>query len=355
MRINIDRFEQNPLITPEDVAPYHKGFEVIGAFNASVAEYNGEILLLMRVAERPISDDENIVKIPIVNPETKEVEIKELNKQESGYDFSDPRVVRSPDNLDGFVYLTSLSYVRIARSTDGVNFTVDDEPFIYPYNEYQTYGVEDPRCTKIGDKYYIDFTSVSKKGVAVSMVITKDFKTFEDQGIIFSPENKDVVIFPKKINGHYYALHRPVLKSIGELDIWIATSPDMVHWGNHTHLAGVREGTWDEERIGAGLTPIKTEEGWLVLYHGAKDSVYSMGALLLDLDNPRKILARSENPVMVPEMDYEKDGFFSEVVFGCGGIVTEDDTVIMYYGVADTSIACCEIKLSDILFHLKGE
>lgn len=352
--MTIRRFKKNPVITPRDVTPYHDGFEVIGAFNAGVAYHEGETLLLMRVAERPIADDPNSIKVPIVNPHTKELTIKTLEKSDAKYNFDDPRVVRKQDKLEGLSYLTSLSYVRVARSRDGIHFTIDDEPLIYPYNEYQTFGIEDPRVTKIEDTYYIDFTSVSEKGVAVSLVSTKDFKNFSDLGIIFAPENKDVVLFPEKINGQYYALHRPVLKSVGNYDIWIAESPDLKHWGNHQHLTGVREGYWDEERIGAGLTPIKTDEGWLVLYHGAShESRYCMGAILLDLDEPTKVLYRSESAYMEPEADFEKNGFFNEVVFGCGATQLDDSTFTMYYGVADTSIAGCEISIKDVLEHLK--
>lgn len=351
--MTIKRFKENPIITPKSVTPFHKGFEVVGAFNAGVAHYNGETLLLMRVAERPISNDPNIVKIPIVDTKTKKLTIKELNRTDKEYNFEDPRVVRKQDKLEGLSYLTSLSYIRIARSHDGINFTIDDEPVLYPYNQYQTFGIEDPRITKIEDTYYIDFTSVSEKGVAVSLVTTKDFKLFKDQGIIFAPENKDVVLFPEKINNHYYALHRPVLKSVGNYDIWIAESPDIKHWGNHQHLVGVRENSWDEERIGAGLTPIKTTEGWVVLYHGAsQESRYCMGAILLDLNDPTKVLARSKIPFMQPEVNYEKKGFFNEVVFGCGA-TQKDDTLTMYYGVADTSIAGCYISIKDVLNHLK--
>ncbi|WP_368646239.1 glycoside hydrolase family 130 protein [Alkalibacterium putridalgicola] len=352
--MTIKRFKENPIITPEDVKPYHEGFEVIGAFNAGVAEYNGETLLLMRVAERPIVDDPSIVKVPVVDPETREITIKNFSIEDDEYNFDDPRVVRRQDKLEGLSYLTSLSYVRIARSKGGIEFSIDDEPFLYPYNDYQTFGIEDPRVTKIDDTYYIDFTSVSEKGVAVSLVTTKDFESFTDQGIIFAPENKDVVLFPEKINGLYYALHRPVLKSIGNYDIWIAESPDTKHWGNHQHLAGVREGNWDEERIGAGLTPVKTSEGWVVLYHGAShQSRYCMGALLLDLEDPTRVLARSEAPFMEPEEDYEKNGFFNEVVFGCGATQKDDDSLTMYYGVADTSIAGCDISIQEIITHLK--
>ena len=161
--MKIKRFKKNPIITPEDVTPYHDGFEVIGAFNAGVVEYKNEILLLMRIAERPISKDINIVKVPMVNVQNNEVEIKELDTTNSDYDFTDPRTVRSTDKLEGFSYLTSISYIRIARSKDGKNFTIDDEPFIYPSNEYEIFGIEDPRCTKIDNTYYIDFTVVFRQ------------------------------------------------------------------------------------------------------------------------------------------------------------------------------------------------
>lgn len=353
--MKIERFEENPIIIPQDVKPYHKGFEVIGAFNASVAEYNGEVILLMRVAERPINEDPKTVKVPYINPETNELVIHTLNKEDSEYDFSDPRTISHKDKKEGFSYLTSLSYVRLARSTDGINFEIEDEPFLYPYNEYQTFGIEDPRCTIIEDTYFIDFTSVSEKGVAVSLVTTKDFESFEDHGIIFAPENKDVVLFPEKVNGKYYALHRPVLKSVGNYDIWLASSPDTVHWGNHTHLLDVREQSWDEERIGAGLTPIKTDAGWLVLYHGADHaSRYCMGAALLDLNDPSIVLSRTVTPIMEPEKEYEKNGFFNEVVFGCGGIV-KGDRIQLYYGVADTSIGGCTLSMKEILAQLEEE
>lgn len=251
--------------------------------------------------------------------------------------------------------MTSLSYIRIARSKDGHHFTVDEEAFLYPFNEYQTYGIEDARCTQIGETFYINFSSVSPKGVCDSLVSTQDFQTYQDLGNIFAPENKDVLIFPEKINGKYYALHRPSLKSIGNYDIWIASSPDLVSWGNHHHLLGIRENNWDSDRIGGGLVPIRTEQGWLVIYHGATaEHRYCMGAALLDLENPTRVIARSLQPIMEPEADYEKNGFFGDVVFGCGGI-QEEDQLTMYYGVADTSMAGCTLSIAAILQQLKEE
>lgn len=353
--MKIERFKENPLITPEDVKPLHEGYEVIGAFNGGVAKYKDEVLLLLRVAERPISEDPNVIKAPVYDPETKTMEVLTFNRDDETYDFEDPRMIRKKDRLDSFVYLTSLSYIRIARSKDGHHFTVDEEAFLYPFNEYQTYGIEDARCTQIGETFYINFSSVSPKGVCDSLVSTQDFQTYQDLGNIFAPENKDVLIFPEKINGKYYALHRPSLKSIGNYDIWIASSPDLVSWGNHHHLLGIRENNWDSDRIGGGLVPIRTEQGWLVIYHGATaEHRYCMGAALLDLENPTRVIARSLQPIMEPEADYEKNGFFGDVVFGCGGI-QEEDQLTMYYGVADTSMAGCTLSIAAILQQLKEE
>ncbi|RLQ96760.1 BtaManbiosPhlase [Falsibacillus albus] len=350
--MNVYRYEENPLVTPMDVKPHREDFEVIGAFNAGIEQYNDETIMLLRVAERPISDDPGIVKAPVYNPETNELEIIELRSDDPLYDFADPRVIRRHDDSQSFAFLTSLSYLRIARSKDGHHFTIDDEPFVYPSNELETYGIEDPRITKIDDTYYIYFSAVSPVGVGESLVSTKDFVEIEHHGMIFAPENKDVLIFPEKINGLYYALHRPVPKSAGKPEMWIAESTNLLHWGNHKYLLGLREGMWDNGRMGGGAVPIKTEKGWLELYHGAsKEDRYCMGAVLLDLEDPSQVIARSDQPILAPEADYEVEGFFGNVVFSCGAIV-EGDIVKLYYGVADTSMACAELSLNEILESL---
>jgi len=350
--MKVYRYEQNPIITPQDVKPYHEGFEVIGAFNAGVAKYGDETLLLLRVAERPIADDPAIVRAPVYDPATGRLERIELRTDDERYDFSDPRVIRDVRQSVGFAYLTSISYIRIARSRDGRSFTIDDAPFVYPSNELETFGIEDPRVTQIGDTYYIYFSAVSPVGIGESMVSTKDFKTYERHGMIFGPDNKDVLIFPERIGGKYYALHRPTTKSAGHPEIWIAESDNLRYWGNHKHLLGLRPGKWDGGRIGGGAVPFRTVRGWLELYHGATpDHRYCMGAVLLDLDDPTKVIARSDVPLLEPEAAYERDGFFGGVVFSCGALV-EGDVVKMYYGAADTSMACAEFRLRDILDHL---
>lgn len=349
--MNIYRYEQNPLLTPEDITPFHEGFEVIGAFNAGITEYKKEVIMLVRIAERPFSNRDNTVKSPIFNPNTKQLDIMEFQQDDPNYDFSDPRVIRRA-NHSKWSYLTSLSYLRIARSKDGRHFTVDEQPFIYPANELETFGIEDPRITKIEDTYYIYYSATSPKGVGVVMVSTKDFVQVENHGMILAPENKDVAIFPEKINGKYYALHRPVPNSNGSPDIWIAESENLLQWGNHRHLIGTRAGKWDSGRIGGGAVPFRTKKGWLELYHGAsQDQRYCMGAVLLDLQNPAKVIARSENPIVEPEAQYEKEGFFGGVVFSCG-VLTEEDIIKLYYGAADTSMACAELSLEEVLDSL---
>lgn len=349
--MKVYRYEENPLVTPADISPHRKDFEVLGTFNAGIATYKEETIMLLRVAERPISLDKETIKSPVYNAKTKELEILEFQKEDPSYDFSDPRIIRE-QGKEKFKYLTSISYLRIARSKDGRNFTIDDEPFIYPSNELETFGIEDPRITQMGDTYYIYFSAISPIGVGEVLVSTKDFISHEHHGMIFCPENKDVLIFPEKINDKYYALHRPVPYSNGAPEVWIAESDNLLYWGNHKHLIGLRDDMWDNGRIGGGAVPIKTEKGWLELYHGAsKENRYCMGAVLLDLNDPAKVIARSHQPILEPEADYEVEGFFGNVVFSCG-VILEGDVVKMYYGVADTSMACAELSLKEILDSL---
>lgn len=352
--MNIYRYKNNPILTPKDVKPHRKDFEVIGAFNAAMARYKNEIIMLLRVAERPVNESPDKVKAPVYNAVSGKIEILELNKSDNRYDFSDPREIKDNIKKDGsFIYLTSISYLRIARSTDGIHFTVDDKPLVYPSDELEVFGVEDPRITEIDGVYYIYFSAVSPAGIGEMMVKTTDFKNVERCGMIFAPENKDVVIFPEKIQGKYYALHRPTPKATGNPEIWIAESDNLIYWGKHRHLMGIRRNMWDSQKIGSGAVPFRTEKGWLELYHGVDyNDVYGIGAVLFDINDPCRILARSSEPVMKPEMEYEINGFFGNVVFSCGA-VADGDIIKLYYGVSDTSMAYAELSINEILNSLK--
>jgi predicted GH43/DUF377 family glycosyl hydrolase len=348
--VNAVRFPENPLLTPRDIPPTRSDMEVIGAFNAGVARYRDEVILLLRVAERAAATPET-VGVPVYDAAAREVKVHQFARSDEAYDFTDPRAVRRAGSLET-LWLTSMSHLRVARSRDGRNFTVDERPLIQPETAYEAFGVEDPRVTQIGDVYYITYTAVSAHGVAVGLAVTRDFEHVERLGLIFPPENKDVVLFPEKVGDRFFALHRPVPRGLGAPDIWVAESPDLRHWGNNRFLFGRRPGMWDGKRIGGGAVPIRTDKGWLMLYHGADEKDrYSMGAALLDLDDPGRVIARSEEPILAPEETYETAGFFGNVVFSCGALV-EGDQVRMYYGVADEAIAAADFSLREILDSL---
>lgn len=352
--MNVYRYSENPLIKVEDVKPSREDFVVIGAFNAGVATFKEETVMLLRVAEMPKQTDPGHVLIPVLDETMDEPEliIEKVVKEAEGYDFSDPRVI----NYEGeTVYLTSISHLRLARSRDGIHFTIDDTPAVFPETMMESWGIEDCRITQIEETYYITYSAVSSKGVAVGLLSTADFQSYERKGLILAPENKDVVIFPEKINGLYYMMHRPVPGGIGTKEIWTATSSDLLRWGDHRFLMGQRKGHFDSRKIGAGSVPFKTEEGWLAFYHGVDENeTYCMGAVLLDLDDPSKILARSEKPVLEPKADYELEGFFGNVVFSCGTVV-EGDKVKMYYGAADEMMACAEFSVAEVLQSMRKQ
>ncbi|WP_372629329.1 glycoside hydrolase family 130 protein [Cohnella sp.] len=343
--MNIKRSAQNPVIRVEDVAPSRPDFRVLGAFNAGVAQLADEIILLLRIAEAPVSDRADEVLVPRLNEAGIDVLVKRYDKADPSYDFSDSRFIARDGRT---VMLTSLSHLRVARSKDGVHFDIERQPALFPENALEAWGIEDPRVTQIGDVYYITYSSASARGVGVGLAETRDFRTFKRRGLMLAPENKDVMIFPEKINGKYYALHRPVPKSFGAPEMWIVESPDLDHWGNHRFLMGLSEQGWDSARMGGGAVPIRTELGWLALYHGADSTHrYCMGAALLDLENPAKVIARSRIPVLEPEAAYEVNGFFGKVVFSCGALLL-DQNVRMYYGAADEVMAVADIPLEDI-------
>ena len=337
----------NPLITTDDITPSIVGMKVEGVFNAGVTMLGNEIILLLRVAESFMQSVKGEVLIPVVSDS--KIEAVRIDKTDEKYDFTDSRIVT--DTLTKETkYLTSISHLRIARSTDGINFKIDAEMINLGSDKLESWGVEDPRIITIGDMYYINYTSVSPYGACTSLVTTKDFKEFSRKGVIFPVENKDVCIYNEKINDMYYAYHRPVPKAFGSPDIWIASSPDLVHYGNHKHFLGIREGDyWDNNRIGGGAPPIKTDSGWLSIYHACnKENVYCLGAFLTPLDDPYTITMRSPKPIVMPTEDYEIEGFFGNVVFSCGAIKF-DDSIVIYYGASDDKICRVDLTIQEII------
>jgi predicted GH43/DUF377 family glycosyl hydrolase len=346
----VERFAENPLIVPADVRPSRPDYEVVGAFNAGATVFNDQILLLLRVAERPKdkADDEELA--PILDTLTGQINPLRIKHGDPDLEILDSRVF----NYKARMYLTSISHLRLARSKDGIHFDIDPAPTVFPQMDYETFGLEDPRISRIGDEFCITYKVVSESGICTALLKTSDFKKFERCGIIFCPENIDVVLFPAKIGGRFYALTRPVPMHIGPRGIWIASSENLTDWGQHKPLITPRPGTFDSGKTGGSCVPIKTGAGWLEIYHGSDENDrYSLAAALLDLNDPSEIIARSKHPLMQPEADYEVKGFYGNVVFSCGAVTKEDGSVTIYYGASDELTAAATTTIDKIMTTMK--
>ena len=342
-----NRFTENPILTPKMVKPSTPSVGIECLLNPGVFRFQGKVWLLVRVAERP-EQQEGTTTLPIYN-QAGQLELMTFSNNDPKFDDRDKRVFE----YDGAHYLSTLSHLRLLSSSDGIQFSEDPEygP-IFPLGEQETFGIEDCRVSQIGATYYLTYTKVSPTGVGVGLITTTDWKHFDRKGMIFPAHNKDCALFEERIGGKYYALHRPSSPSIGGNYIWIAQSPDLEHWGHHQCIATTRAGYWDSARVGAGAAPIKTEAGWLEIYHGAnEDHRYCLGALLLDLQNPARVLARSEEPIMEPLAGYEQTGFFGNVVFTNGHLV-KGDTVTIYYGASDEVICGATLSIKEVLKSL---
>lgn len=340
------RHPENPLISPQHVAPSRPDFEVIGSFNAGVTTHNGETLMLLRVAERPINDSADTLICPYMD-DNGELVLLRVEKDDSDYDTRDPRVIQN--KRTGETWLTSISHLRLARSSDGVHFTVEAQPWLQGQPPYETFGVEDARISRIEGRFYVNYTAVSPMGIATALVSTDDFSSYERHGLIFAPANRDVTLLPEKVGGQYYGYHRPMPGGFGRLSIWVASSPNLRHWGELKLVLESKPGDWEGGRVGGGAPPIKTEHGWLSIYHAADaQQRYCLGAFLTALDDPGRLLAHSRRPIFEPEMDYETHGFFGKVVFTCGA-TAEGDTLKLYYGAADEHMALAQASITEII------
>ena len=347
------RLSNQPVLQTSDVKPAIDGFEVLGAFNPAACLFGEEVILILRVAEAPVAKAGHLA-IPLIEDKDG-VPTLVVNYVPEPAEPYDPRVI----TILGKVYLTSLSHLRLARSRDGIHFTIDEKPFLFPARMDESYGIEDARITFLEGKYWITYTAVSEHGPGVGLAVTTDFVNVERIGMILPPPNKDAVLFPKKINGKYQLLHRPMVSEIGKPSIWLTESEDGIHWGNHRYLFGGREladshFAWEGNKIGAGPEPILTDEGWLLCYHGADAThAYALALALLDKDDPTVILDRSHLPLLTPELPWEREGFFPNVVFANGWIQWPDNKenreagragkIWVYYGAADSGVGLAEL------------
>ena len=290
----LDKHNENPILKPTKHA-----WESKAVMNCGVAKYKGKIYLLYRAVGK--------------------------------------------DNISRFGLAISKEGYHIDK-----RYT---KPIFVPKEDYEKLGVEDPRITKMGNQYYITYAGYcyNIQGNCITracLATTKDFKYFSRKGIILPKENnKDVVMFPEKINGKFAMLHRRVP------DIWLSYSKDLVNWTDHKIILYPRSNKWDKVKIGAGGPPIKTKEGWLLFYHGVDEKkVYRLGAILMDLDNPSRTF-RYDDPILEPKEKWEKKGLVDNVVFTCGAVELKGK-IFVYYGGADKSIGVATIDKEEIVKEL---
>jgi predicted GH43/DUF377 family glycosyl hydrolase len=238
------------------------------------------------------------------------------------------------------------------------NWQIDPEPTLlsdpdrYPD---ELWGIEDPRISYLPElsKYAVVYTAYSPGGPGVALALTKDFHHFERYGVIMQPEDKDAALLPRKIDGLWALIHRPATATGAH--IWISFSSDLKHWGSHTQMLEARlGGWWDANKIGLTTPPIETSKGWLTIYHGVKHnaagSIYRLGLALFDLDRPEYCIKRGDEWVLSPKEPYEIHGDVDNVIFPCGYTLGSDgDTLRLYYGAADTSIAMATGSVNGML------
>jgi len=255
------------------------------------------------------------------------------------------------------------SHLSVARSGNGIDgWKIDPQPTLLPdpqnYPE-EEWGIEDPRITYLPElgKYGVTYTSFSQAGPMVSLALTEDFHTYEKIGPLTNPCNKDAALLPRRFNGLWALIHRPTSHDLGS-HMWISYSPDLQHWGRHKLMLMARRGAWwDANKIGLSPPPIETDQGWLVIYHGVRDTaagcIYRLGLALFDLEDPSRCLLRGDEWVFGPEEPYELSGDVDDVVFPCGYTIDDDkDTLFLYYGGADTCMALAVVSVAEMLSWL---
>jgi len=258
---------------------------------------------------------------------------------------------------------SGISHLCAARSENGVDgWQVDTQPTLLPDPENhpeEVWGIEDPRITFVPElgQYVVAYTSYSYAGPGVSLAVTEDFRRFERMGVVMPPDDKDAALLPRRIGGRWALFHRPQTR-LGS-HVWVSYSPDLRHWGQHRLVVRARRGGWwDANKIGLSPPPIETPQGWLIIYHGvrqtASGAIYRLGLALLDLEDPERCLRRGESWVFGPQAAYEREGDVDDVVFPCGYTIAPDgDTLNLYYGAADSCVALATGSVGTLLEWLE--
>lgn len=261
--------------------------------------------------------------------------------------------------------LTGTSVLWLARSDDGVHFTPDPAPALVPtaeepFHVVEGFSLEDPRITPFDDTFYITYVCYSGYGCVTALARTCDFVHYDRVAILTLPDNKDVVLFPGRIGGRYAKLDRPMIRPPSIGDVWISFSPDLVYWGEPRPVMRPRPRYWDSYKIGAGAPPIKTPYGWLAIYHGVRETatglLYRLGAVLLDLEEPWRVVGRAREALLSPTAAEDFLGNVGNVVFTCGAILEDTGELKVYYGAADHVICLATASVDEVIaLCLNGE
>ncbi len=354
------------LVRAKDIRPTLPNFRVRGALNpGAVRLENGKILLMARIAETPKHGEKYFLAPRFAGKKKLKIIIERIPRKKGQL---------SPESfiMDYNIWrLPTISHLRkIWLDKSGMNVErISQRPDFIGASEDGDFGVEDPRITHLAEesRYAMTYVSVSMSGgVSTSLALSEDMNMWQRKGIIFRQQNKDVVIFPEKINGLYAAMIRPEGTMIFDKpSIWVSYSKDLIFWGKDRPILQPRSDSWDELRIGAGTVPLKVDEGWLAIYHGVREhrnhhgeagKVYSAGAVLFDAENPAKVLARTpkNEPLIAPEHDFERQGFVNNVVFPTAAIPEQNGThLLVYCGASDSNIEVRRLRIRSILDSLE--
>jgi len=369
------------LITPKDIKSSSKDFEVIGTTNPGAMRLpNGNIVLYVRVIEKFIKNErKNCCFSPRMTGK---------NKFKIKLDKFSRKIIKEKSNMDilfkdGTKRLTFISHFRrvILDKTGFKILSIDKKPSFYGVSWDGELGIEDPRITKVGDLYVMTYVSLSRKeNVSTSYAISNDCFNWYRRGVIFGEENKDAVIFPELINNKYYSFNRPAGGFHFSLPhIWIVNSKDLEYWGEPKPIFLAKKGDWDYGTNGAGVPPIKTKDGWLLIYHAVKEKIekdssllaelekligikkereisyYLVGAALFDLKNPEKLIAKSGSPILIPHKKYEKGTFEDKrVIFPTGLVVDKNKKgLLIYSGAGDAYTTVKKVALREIMGSLE--
>ena len=345
------------LLTTKDMKPSFPKWKVEGVLNpAAVRMKNNKIMLMARVAESAGQHHTSLLKCPVMSSKKEYKESYQTIKKKDIVHVGEWGEMYLKDGTCRMPHISH--FKRIILDESGMNVEkIEQKPAFTGIPSDGDYGVEDPRITKIKNNYYMTYVAISaNEGVSSYLAVSKDLKKWKRIGLIFREQNKDVVLFPEKIKNRYVAFNRPEsLFTLSRPSIWISYSKDLIYWGRGKNLIRTRENSWEVTRNGAGTVPIKTKKGWLCIYHGVKriegKKNYSAGALLLDLKNPEKILARSpkNKPLFTPGK-YGKSGFLDNVVFPTGAVIdTNKKDLLVYSGGADSVITVRKLSIKEIM------